>query len=96
MLRLQRSHLPIVESTCPKVACVYNERGTCDEPRISKGNSDLDVIWVMSGKMAEWHPKRGPITKIMIPDGVKGDIAPLALGLWYNFHEVGCHLGNFG
>ncbi len=40
MLRLQRSHLPIVESTCPKVACVYNERGTCDEPRISKGNSD--------------------------------------------------------
>ncbi len=50
----------------------------------------------MARKMAEWHPKRGPIAKIMLPDGVKGDIAPLALELWYKFHEVGCHLGNVG
>ena len=50
----------------------------------------------MARKMAEWHPKHRPITKIMLPDGVKGDTAPLALGLWYDFHEVGCHLGNVG
>ena len=37
-----------------------------------------------------------PITKLMLPDGVKGDTAPLALGLWYDFHEVGCHLVNVG
>jgi len=42
--------------------------------------------------MDEWHPKRGPITKIIPSDGCKGDTAPLALGLWYDFHEVGCHL----
>ncbi len=46
--------------------------------------------------MDEWHPKHRPITKIMLPDGVKGDTAPLALGLWYDFHEVGCHLENVG
>ena len=46
--------------------------------------------------MDEWHPKRGPITKIIPSDGCKGDTAPLALGLWYDFHEVGCHLGNVG
>ncbi len=50
----------------------------------------------MARKMAEWHPKHGPITKIMLPDGVKGDTAPLALELWYDFHEVGCHLGKVG
>ena len=42
----------------------------------------------MVRKMTEWPSKRGPITKIMLPDGVKGDTAPLALGLWYDFHEV--------
>ncbi len=26
----------------------------------------------------------------------KGDTAPLALGLWYDFHEFGWHLGNVG
>ena len=46
--------------------------------------------------MDEWHPKHRRITKIMLPDSVKGDTAPLALGLWYDFHEVGCHLGNVG
>ena len=50
----------------------------------------------MARKMAEWHPKHGPITKIMLPDGVKGDTAPLALGLCYDFNEAGCHLGNVG
>ena len=28
--------------------------------------------------------------------GGKGDRAPLALGLWYGSHDVGCHLGNVG
>ena len=50
----------------------------------------------MVRKMTEWPSKRGPITKIMLPDGVKGDTAPLALGWCYDFHEVGGHLGNVG
>ncbi len=50
----------------------------------------------MVRKMTEWPSKRGPIAKIMLPDGVKGDTAPLALGLWYDFHEFGSHLGNVG
>ncbi len=50
----------------------------------------------MARKMAEWHPKHRPNTKIMLPDGVKGDTAPLALGLWYDFHGFGCYLGNVG
>jgi len=35
----------------------------------------------MARKMTEWHSKRGPITKIMLSDGGKGDTAPLALEL---------------
>ena len=50
----------------------------------------------MARIMAEWHPKHGPIAKIRPSDGVKGNTDPLALGLWYDFHEVGCHLGNVG
>ena len=50
----------------------------------------------MARTMAEWHPKRGPIAKIMPSDVCKGDTARLALGLWYDFHEVECHLGNVG
>ena len=46
----------------------------------------------MARIMAEWHPKHGPITKIMLLDGVKGNTDLLALELWYDFHEVGCHL----
>ena len=52
-------------------------------------------VW-MAEYMGKWPSKRGPIAKIMLPDGVKGDIAPLALELWYDFHEIGCHLGNVG
>jgi hypothetical protein len=26
----------------------------------------------------------------------KEDTAPMAVGQWYNFHEVGCHPGNVG
>ena len=47
-------------------------------------------------KMTEWASKRGQITKIMLSDGGKGDTVPLAVGRWYYFHEVGCHLGNVG
>ncbi len=50
----------------------------------------------MAKNMTEWPSKRGPITKIMSSDGCKRDTAPLALGLWYDFHEFGCHLGNVG
>ncbi|HJP54191.1 MAG TPA: hypothetical protein QF556_05760, partial [Rhodospirillales bacterium] len=34
--------------------------------------------------------------KIMSSDGCKGDTVPLEMGPWYDFHEVGCHLGNVG
>ena len=50
----------------------------------------------MARIMAEWHSKHGPMSKIMLPDGVKGDTAPLAAGFQYDSHEVGSHLGNAG
>ena len=50
----------------------------------------------MARIMAEWHPKHGPVTNIMLLDGVKGNTDPLALVLCYDFHEFGCHLGNVG
>ncbi len=34
-------------------------------------------------------------SRIMLSDGGKGDTALLTLGLWYNPHEFGCHLGKF-
>ncbi len=48
----------------------------------------------MTENMGKWPSKRGPISKIILPDGVKGDTAPLALGLCYDFNEAECHLGN--
>jgi len=50
----------------------------------------------MARKVTEWPSNRGPITKFRPSDGCKGDIVPLAVGQRYNFHEVGCHLGNVG
>ncbi len=50
----------------------------------------------MAENMGKWPSNRGPISIIMPSDGGKGDTAPLALGLWYDFHEVGGHLGNVG
>ncbi len=50
----------------------------------------------MTTKLVEWPSKRGPITKIMPPDGCKGSKISLAVGKWYDFHEFGCHLGNVG
>ena len=50
----------------------------------------------MARKMAEWRPKHRPITKIMLPDGVKGDTAPLAVERWYYFPEFGGYLRNVG
>ena len=50
----------------------------------------------MAGKVTEWPSNRGPISKIWPSDGCKGDTVPLAVGQWYNFHSVGCHLGNVG
>ncbi|MDP7097454.1 MAG: hypothetical protein QF511_02860, partial [Rhodospirillales bacterium] len=44
----------------------------------------------------KWPSTRWPITKIMSSDGCKGDTVPLEMGPWYDFHEVGCHLGNVG
>jgi hypothetical protein len=50
----------------------------------------------MAGKVTEWPSDRGPISKIWPSNGCKGDTVPLAVGQWYNFHSVGCHLGNVG
>ena len=50
----------------------------------------------MVRKMTKWPSKRGPINKTMLPDGVKRNTAPLTLGLWYDFHQVGGHLRNVG
>ncbi len=50
----------------------------------------------MAGKVTEWPSDRGLISKIWLSDGCKGDTVPLAVGRWYNFHSVGCHLGNAG
>ena len=50
----------------------------------------------MAGKVTEWPSNRGPISKIWPSDGCKGDTVPLAVGQWYNFHSVGCYLGNVG
>lgn len=40
MTRLQRHHLPGTPSPCPKVGCVYNVEGVCDQPQVNKGNGD--------------------------------------------------------
>jgi len=50
----------------------------------------------MAEKLAKWSSKRGLISKIRPSDDCKGDTVPLAVGPWYNFHSVGCHLGNVG
>ena len=50
----------------------------------------------MAENLAKWRSGRGPFSKIMPSEVCKGDSAPLALGLWYDFHEVECHLGNIG
>ena len=52
-------------------------------------------VW-MAGKVTEWPSNRGPISKIWQSDGCNGDTVPLAVRQWYNFHSVGCHLGNVG
>ena len=33
------------------------------------------------------------LAEVAVSSG-KGDTASVALGLWYDFHEFGCHLGN--
>ena len=40
-------------------------------------------------KNGRMRPKHRPITKIMLPDGVKGDTAPLAVGTVVRFPEFG-------
>ena len=64
--------------------------------KVNRGKQALDSQHWMARKVIEWPSNRGPITNIMPSDGCKGDAVPLAVGLWYNFHEVGCHLGNVG
>ena len=50
----------------------------------------------MAENLGKWPSKRGPISKIRPSDGCGGGAVLLALGLWYDFHEVECHLGNVG
>ena len=46
----------------------------------------------MARKMTEWPSKRRTLTKIRPSDGCKGDRVTLAVDLWYDLHEFGCHL----
>ena len=50
----------------------------------------------MARETTKWPSTRGPITKIMSSDGCNGNRVPLEMGLWYDFREFGCHLGNVG
>ena len=63
---------------------------------IQDGRSKLGPLLRSAGWSENGAQKRGPITKIMPSDGCKGDTAPLALGLWYDFQGFGWHLGNVG
>ncbi len=50
----------------------------------------------MAENLGRWLSGRGPIFKIRPSDGCGRNAVPLAVGQWYNFHSVGCHLGNVG
>ena len=48
----------------------------------------------MAENLGKWPSKRGPISKVRPSDGCARDAVPVAVGQWYNFHEVRGHLGN--
>ena len=50
----------------------------------------------MAENLGKWRSKREPISKFGLSNGGKAGAAPLALGLWYDFHEYEWHLGNVG
>ncbi len=50
----------------------------------------------MAENLGKWRSKREPISKFGLSNGGKAGTAPLALGLWYDFHECEWHLGNVG
>ncbi len=50
----------------------------------------------MVTKMTEWHSKRGPITKIILADGVKEDAPSLGVKRWYNLPETAAYVRNVG
>ena len=50
----------------------------------------------MAENLGKWRSKREPISKFGLSNGGKAGTAPLALGLWYDFHEYEWHLGNVG
>ena len=62
---------------------------------MAKCKREEECVW-MAEYMGKWPSKRGPISKNGPSDGCGGGAVLLALGLWYDFHEVGCHLGNVG
>ena len=50
----------------------------------------------MVENLGKWPSKRGLISKIRPTDGCGRDAVPLAVEGWYEFPEIGCHLGNVG
>ena len=62
------------------------------EPKLDvpEGQSERAVIATSGHSLVPWAPIIRP------SDGWKGDTVPLAVARWYDFHEVGCHLGNVG
>ncbi len=50
----------------------------------------------MIENMDKWPSKRGPISKIRLPDDCGKDAVPQAVDQWYDFPEFGGYLGNVG
>ncbi len=50
----------------------------------------------MAENLGKRRSKREPISKFGLSNSGKAGTAPLALGLWYDSHEAGWHLGNVG
>jgi hypothetical protein len=64
---------------------------------VRAGRGHGDAKWFCAAEATTgFAQKDGNWYTVNFADGVKGVTAPLALELWYDFHEVGCHLGNVG
>ena len=50
----------------------------------------------MTRKLTVWPFENDQTKKVGPSDGCRGNAVPLAVGKWYDFHEIGWHLGNVG
>ena len=84
---LFRTIASLIDDLRPRSAAAHG--GQIDGQVKTTGGARLD-----DGKYGQWPSKRGPISKFRPSDGCKGDAVPQAVGMWYDVHEFGCHLGN--